>query len=124
MKKVFLIAFSSVSLLAGCSQGGSENEHSNSSTAFYVRGNCEQCEERIEKAAKSVDGVASADWNVDTDMIKVDYDSTKTSQLKIEEAIAAMGHGTEHVQMNQQAHEKLPDCCKVDEEEEAAAKRQ
>ena len=30
---------------------------------FKVYGNCGMCEKTIEKAAKSVDGVSTADWN-------------------------------------------------------------
>jgi copper chaperone CopZ len=35
------------------------------------------CETRIENAAKSVDGVLSADWDKETQMIDVKFDSDK-----------------------------------------------
>ena len=33
--------------------------------SFGVRGNCGMCKSTIEKAANRVDGVASANWDVD-----------------------------------------------------------
>lgn len=116
MKKItYLLSFIAI-VFAAC-----QNQTEKATTVekqFYVRGECEQCKERIEKAAKDVNGVSSADWNVDTEVITVKFDSTKTDQIDIEEAIAAAGHGTQHVQMNQEAYEKLPECCKIKEEEE------
>ena len=42
---------------------------------FEVKGNCGMCEKRIEKAALSVDGVLAADWDKETKMIDVKFDS-------------------------------------------------
>lgn len=36
---------------------------------FGVKGSCDMCKERIEKAAKGVNGVLSAHWDKDTQMI-------------------------------------------------------
>ena len=55
---------------------------------FKVAGNCGMCETRIEKAAKTVDGVSAADWDKDTKMIEVTFDSSKSDIHKIHEAIA------------------------------------
>ena len=61
---------------------------------FKVYGNCGMCESRIEKAAKSVDGVTIADWDKETKMIKVSFDPQKTKVHKVHMAIANVGHDT------------------------------
>lgn len=79
---------------------------------FKVNGNCGMCESRIEKAAKSVEGVTTADWNKETKMIEVSFNSTKTDVHKIHMAIANAGHDTEMHKAKDEVYVKLPDCCK------------
>lgn len=86
---------------------------SNKSDAFYVRGNCEMCKQRIETTALTINGVSKADWNVDTKELAVSFDSTQTNSMQIHEAVANVGHGTKLVPMNQEAHDNLHECCKV-----------
>ena len=62
---------------------------------FMVEGNCGMCETRIEKAANSIDGVTSSDWDKETKMIKVTFDPGKTDLHKIHMAIAKAGHDTD-----------------------------
>ena len=61
---------------------------------FEAKGNCGMCENRIEKAAKSVDGVSAADWNKETKMLEVSLNESKTSVHKVQMAIAKVGHDT------------------------------
>jgi copper chaperone CopZ len=79
-----------------------------------VYGNCGQCKTRIEKAANSVQGVTKATWNVDDAMLTVTYDATKTTTLKIEEAVSKVGHDTDHFKATDKAYNALPGCCKYD----------
>ena len=81
---------------------------------FKVAGNCGMCETRIEKAARSVDGVSAADWNKDTDMIEVLFDADETDLDKIHEAIAGVGHDTEKVRADDETYNNLPGCCKYE----------
>lgn len=83
----------------------------NAEAEFYVRGNCGMCKERIDKTALTVKGVSTADWNEETSTLKVAYDSTQTSSMDIEKAIAATGHSTKGVAMDSVAHKALPECC-------------
>jgi periplasmic mercuric ion binding protein len=78
-----------------------------------VLGECGMCENRIEKAAKTA-GATRADWNDETKMLTVTFDSTTTSLAKIEQAIAAVGHDTEHYKGNDAKYKKLPSCCKYE----------
>ena len=81
---------------------------------FEVKGNCGMCETRIEKAAKSVDGVASADWNQKTKLLEVSFDESKTSVHKVQEAIAKVGHDTPMHKASDEVYKALPGCCKYD----------
>jgi len=81
---------------------------------FEVKGNCGMCEKRIEKAAKAVDGVSSADWDQESKMIVVTLDSIKTSVHKVQMAIADAGHDTPMHKAKDEVYNKLPGCCKYD----------
>ncbi|NDP22577.1 MAG: efflux RND transporter periplasmic adaptor subunit [Paludibacter sp.] len=78
---------------------------------FKVSGNCDLCKDRIEKAAKSVDGVAAASWNVTDKMLKVQFDATKTNSDAIQKAVAQAGHDTEKFKAPDEVYNKLPECC-------------
>lgn len=84
---------------------------------FEVKGNCGMCENRIEKAAKSVDGVSKADWNKETEMITVTFDEAQTNLDKVHMAIAKAGHDTKKHKASDETYEKLPGCCKYDRSE-------
>ncbi len=79
-----------------------------------VLGKCGMCKTRIEKAAKSVDGVIAADWNKQSEILEVTYDTTKTSTKDIQTAIAAVGHDTEAVKAKDDVYNALPACCKYE----------
>jgi len=80
-------------------------------TTFSVSGNCEMCKDRIEEAAKSVKGVASAVWDVKTKIIKVDYNGNLTNLNTIQKTIAKVGHDTEKIIANDKVYNALPECC-------------
>lgn len=79
---------------------------------FGVRGVCDMCKKRIETAAKSVNGVLSAQWDKDKQMIHLQYDPSKTSVDAISLAIAKVGHDTDTHKADQAAYDRLPACCK------------
>ena len=104
MLVVGLLFFSMTSLFANVTK----------TEKIKVYGNCGQCKTRIEKAAKSVQGVTKAKW-VDTDeTLTVTFDDTKTSVSKIEEAVAKVGHDTDHAKATDKSYNALPGCCKYD----------
>jgi copper chaperone CopZ len=79
---------------------------------FKVYGNCGMCEQRIEKAAKSVEGVTSAQWDQKSEYIKVAYNDSKTNLDAIHKAIAAVGHDTKKAKASDKTYNELPACCK------------
>lgn len=82
--------------------------------SFGVRGNCGMCKNTIEKAANSVEGVASANWDVDKKKVDVTFDNTKTDVMEIHKAIAASGYDTEMMMGDEEAYKNLPECCQYD----------
>lgn len=79
-----------------------------------VYGNCGMCENRIETAAKSVDGVTVADWDKDTKMLALTFDESKTNIHKVHTAVAKVGHDTDMHKAKDEVYNNLPGCCKYD----------
>lgn len=78
---------------------------------FRVSGNCDMCKERIEKAARSVNGVSTASWSADTKMITAGYDPARTNTDAIRQSIALAGHDTDRFKAPDDVYNKLPECC-------------
>jgi copper chaperone CopZ len=76
-----------------------------------VKGQCDMCENRIETAVKSLDGVTSAQWDKSNKSLTVSYDDTKTAMQKIQTSIAMAGHDTEMFSASESGYNKLPGCC-------------
>jgi len=91
-----------------------------------VSGNCGMCKNNIEKAAKKA-GATSADWNTESKILTVKYNSSTTNAAKIQQSIAAVGYDTRDVKGSDEAYEKLHACCKyerVKKEEQLSAAAQ
>lgn len=123
MKKVKYIIFAScVLMLVSCGEKAEESKSNNvavsvtngiASASFKVWGNCEMCKETIESSLK-VEGVSKADWNVDSKIISVSYDSSKITLDQIQKNIAAVGYDNEKYKGDDKAYEDLPGCCQYD----------
>ena len=92
MNKIFII---SLILIAYAIQGNSQEittEKKIEKTTFWVNGNCEMCQKRIEKAALKTKGVKMASWNIETKRLTVIYKTKKCTVDDIKESIANVGH--------------------------------
>lgn len=78
---------------------------------FKIAGNCEMCKDRIEKVALSLNGVKSAEWNIETKMMHVSFDSDQIKLIDIHKAIALAGHDTELEKAPDNVYNELPECC-------------
>jgi len=78
-----------------------------------VYGNCGMCETKIEKAG-NVKNVASVDWNQDTGMATITYDTTKTNQDEILKRIALVGYDSEKILAPDDVYNNLHGCCQYD----------
>ncbi|MCH3995609.1 MAG: cation transporter [Prevotella sp.] len=105
MKKMMVLMMSAL-LLSGAASAKVVK------TTFKVGGVCNSCKARIEKAAQSVKGVKTASWNVESKQLNLAYDNQLTTPLKVETAIAKVGHDAGSVKASTAAYNKLPGCCK------------
>ncbi len=80
---------------------------------YFVRGNCDECKERIETAAKSA-GASSAYWSPETQAVVLDFDPAKTSADAILKKIADVGHDNEKYPASDKVYKNLPGCCLYD----------
>ena len=90
----------------------------NVSKEIKVKGNCDNCKDRIEEAAKSVEGVTKAEWDKETKVLALNFDDSQTSLDEVEKAIAKVGHDTPNYKAEDEVYNKLPDGCKYREVEE------
>src|SRR5665647_124074 len=97
--------------VSNASPAGNTKSQTLQVATFGVSGLCDLCKERIETAAKSVSGVSSAIWDVDTKKIKVEFNPAATNSDAIQKAIANVGHDTEKFKATDEAYKLLPECC-------------
>ena len=82
-------------------------------STITVKGNCEECKERIENAA-DIKGVKTSEWNEKIQALTITYDSKKVTLDQIETAIAKSGHTTANHKADTIAYKALPNCCKYE----------
>lgn len=97
--------------LISCSSSKSIPSSAQTET-FKVWGNCGMCKKNIEGALQTK-GIYKADWNKDTKLITVSFDST-TNIDAIQQKIASVGYDTEKYSGDDNAYKQLPQCCKYD----------
>jgi Cu(I)/Ag(I) efflux system membrane fusion protein len=108
MKKLILSFATVVFLMANSVSASAEETHGN----LKVEGACGMCKTRIEKAAKSIEGVTSAAWNKEKQLLHVHYDAGKTTLEAISKAVAQSGHDTDKNKADDKTYNALPGCCK------------
>lgn len=84
-----------------------------------IYGNCGMCETTIEKVG-NLKKVAQVDWNKDTKMATLTYDSAKTSPDEILKRIALAGYDSEKFLAPDTAYESLAGCCQYEREAKVA----
>lgn len=99
------------------------HNHTKGENEFFVKGNCESCKARIEKAAKSA-GANSAEWSAEKQTVTLNFDSSKTSADQILKKIAEVGHDNEKYKTTDDVYKKLPGCCLYDRDTEFGEKNE
>ncbi len=111
MKNLFIVLVVFMGLFSSQAQ---EKKSKNAIYNFDVNGNCEQCKKRIEKAAYSVAGVKSVDWNIDNHNLQLILNEQKSSLLDVKKAVANVGHDTDEVKASDEVYKNLHSCCLYD----------
>ena len=112
MKKNLLILLCAIALIACSSEKGGEKEEK-----FTVYGNCGMCEKKIEGSLADVEGVASADWDVESEEMTVKFDPDVISLDDIKQKIADVGYDSDSHRAKDKVYEELHGCCKYDRPE-------
>jgi copper chaperone CopZ len=86
--------------------------------AVKIYGNCGMCETTIEEAGH-LKKVAEVDWDKDTKMATLVYDTIKTNREEILKRIALAGYDSEAFLAPDDAYASLPGCCQYDRGEKS-----
>lgn len=78
-----------------------------------IYGNCGMCEKTIEKAGNLKD-IVKVDWNVDTKMATITYDTKKTNQDEILKRIALSGYDSDKFLAPDDVYNNLHGCCQYE----------
>ncbi len=114
MKNIFqnITLLLSVALLSISCEAQIKNEKKET---VKITGNCEMCEETIEKAG-NLKKIAAVDWDKDTKMATISYDDKKTNKEEILKRIALAGYDSQFFLAPDQAYKNLPECCQYKRE--------
>ena len=113
MKKSLLFFLSAVVLIS-CTSNEAEGKKEEK---FTVYGNCGMCEKKIEESLDGVKGVASADWDVKSDIMTVNFDPETITLDEIKQKIADVGYDSDSHRAKDAVYDKLHGCCKYDRPE-------
>ncbi len=86
-----------------------------------VYGNCGMCKTTIEKAG-SKKKLYKTDWNEDTKMASITYDTKKSGIDEVLKSIALSGYDNVNYLAPNDAYNNLHGCCKYDREKKAVVK--
>lgn len=84
---------------------------------FTVYGNCGMCKKTIEGSLNGVDGVSSAEWNMDNDKMTVIFDESTISLNDVKQKIASVGYDMDDVRADDEVYNKLHSCCQYERPE-------
>ena len=73
---------------------------------------CGSCGERMETELPFVKGIKLATYNEENMSITIIYNSKKITPLEIRKEVANLGFDADDVPANQEAYNKLDNCCK------------
>ncbi|MFN4254832.1 MAG: heavy-metal-associated domain-containing protein [Saprospiraceae bacterium] len=112
MRLLNFIAATAVATLVFSNCSAQNITHAKTETV-KIYGNCGMCEKIIEKAAAQ-NGTAKADWDMDTKMAKITFDSTKTTLDEVLKSIAAAGYDSDRFRAPDEVYQNLHGCCQYD----------
>ncbi len=109
---ISIIALATAVVVAGCSEQKTEAPKVEKVAIAIPTSKCTTCQRTITKAVKKVDGVNTVDVDGEKHVATVEFVSATTTQGAIEQAISNAGYDANNVKRNEDAYNKLPECCK------------
>ncbi len=78
-----------------------------------IYGNCGMCKSTIEKAG-NIKKVSKVDWNQETMLATISFDTMKTNQEDILKRIALVGYDSDLFRAPDNIYAELPECCQYE----------
>ncbi|MCS7170001.1 MAG: hypothetical protein NZ949_05190 [Candidatus Kapabacteria bacterium] len=72
---------------------------------------CNHCKKRIEGTVQQLGGIQSARWSIAFELF-VTYEPKRLNRTDIQKRLADIGYDTEKFRTSDDAHRKLPKCCR------------
>ena len=85
-------------------------------STFKVNESCGMCKKKIETALR-IKGVKKVNWDKETHLLTITFNSSNISLDEIHQRIAAVGYDTDKIKANDEAYAKLDECCKYEREQ-------
>lgn len=112
MKPILKSFMASVVLILVLSAGVYAAEKQKSEVAnIKTSAICGSCKKRIERVLLATPGVEEAILNLNNKKVKVKFDASKVTLVQIKQVIADTGYDADDVKKNEDAFNKLPECC-------------
>ncbi|WP_339839670.1 DUF3347 domain-containing protein [uncultured Flavobacterium sp.] len=88
-----------------------------------IYGNCGMCQKTIEKAG-NIKNISSVDWDKETKMATLIFDTKATNKDEILKRIALAGYDSDAFLAPDDAYNKLPGCCQYEREAKSPVKKE
>ena len=113
MKKISIIL--TMVLLYGCLSIISQNSANNIKIDEIIipTAQCNMCVANIGNALNGVDGILKYKVELETDQVKIKYNTDKISLQGIEQLISKAGYQANNLPADEDAYNKLAMCCKL-----------
>lgn len=108
MKIAYILILTTLFTLFSCTQSTPDKV-----VTFKVWGNCDMCKKTIETSC-TINGVKEKDWNVDSKLMTVKFDTTITNIDMLQQLIAKAGYDNDGYFGDDYAYAKLKPCCQYE----------
>ena len=108
MKFSYIIIITFILGFISCNQSTSLK-----TATFQVWGNCDKCKKTIETSV-SIKGVNEKNWNVESKLMTIKFDTTIISLEEVEQLIAKVGYDNDMYYGDDYAYGKLESCCQYE----------
>lgn len=73
---------------------------------------CETCREKLERDLGYIKGVQHIELDLETSVLTVAFDGSRTNAVKIRKAVTRSGYDADEMPADPRAYQRLPACCK------------
>jgi copper chaperone CopZ len=115
MKNIIIKSFFLAILLTSVF-GASAQDKKTVTAKFWVAGICGRCEQTIEKTMDTK-GVVSADYDLESNMLTVTYNTKKINEEQLHQLLNEAGYDTEKSTCSEEQYGRVHSCCKYREQE-------